>query len=42
MMNLGGMIMDIIQVDNLTKTHGNFVAVDHISFNVKKGNMFGF
>ncbi len=42
MMNLGGMIMNIIQVNNLTKTYGDFVAVDHISFTVKKGNMFGF
>ncbi|MGA3192389.1 MAG: ATP-binding cassette domain-containing protein [Candidatus Bathyarchaeia archaeon] len=31
----------IIEVKNLTKAFGNFVAVDNISFNVKKGEIFG-
>jgi len=32
----------IIKVDNLTKKFGKLVAVDHISFEVKKGEIFGF
>ncbi len=32
----------IIKVENLTKQFGNFTAVDAISFNVKKGEIFGF
>ena len=31
-----------IKAENLTKTFGNFIAVDHISFEVKKGEIFGF
>ncbi|MCB9202644.1 MAG: ABC transporter ATP-binding protein [Flavobacteriales bacterium] len=31
-----------IEVDNLTKKFGTFTAVDQISFNVKKGEIFGF
>ena len=31
----------IIQVKNLTKTFGKFTAVDDISFDVKKGEIFG-
>jgi ABC-2 type transport system ATP-binding protein len=31
-----------IQVSSLTKRFGNFVAVDDVSFNVKKGEIFGF
>lgn len=31
-----------ITVDGLTKKFGNFTAVDHISFNVGKGEIFGF
>ncbi|RPI71838.1 MAG: ABC transporter ATP-binding protein [Ignavibacteriales bacterium] len=31
-----------IEVNNLTKTFGGFTAVDSISFNVKKGEIFGF
>ena len=31
----------IIQVQNLTKMFGKFTAVDDISFNVKKGEVFG-
>ncbi len=33
---------NIIQVKNLTKKFGNFIAVDNISFNVKEGEIFGF
>ena len=32
----------VIDVRNLTKKFHNFVAVDNISFNVKKGEIFGF
>lgn len=32
----------VIIAENLTKRFGNFVAVDHISFEVKKGEIFGF
>ncbi|MBC5842606.1 MAG: ABC transporter ATP-binding protein [Flavobacteriaceae bacterium] len=32
----------IIQVRNLTKQFGNFIAVNDISFEVKKGEIFGF
>ena len=31
----------IIEVKNLTKTFNKFTAVDSISFNVKKGEIFG-
>jgi ABC-2 type transport system ATP-binding protein len=31
-----------IEVNNLTKKFGSFVSVDHINFNVKKGEIFGF
>lgn len=31
-----------IQADKLTKQFGNFTAVDHISFEVSKGEIFGF
>ena len=34
--------MNSIEVDELTKKFGSFTAVDHISFNVKKGEIFGF
>jgi len=33
---------NIIQVKNLTKKYGNFFAVNEISFNIKKGEIFGF
>jgi len=33
---------NVIQVDNLTKNFGDFTAVDSISFEVKKGEIFGF
>lgn len=32
----------VISVHNLTKKFGNFTAVDNISFDVKKGEIFGF
>ena len=32
---------DIIQVKDLTKFYGNNIAVDHISFDVKEGEVFG-
>lgn len=31
-----------IEVKGLTKRFDNFVAVDHVSFNVRKGSIFGF
>lgn len=31
-----------IEVSNLTKYYGRLLAVDHIDFNVKKGEVFGF
>jgi len=34
--------MNAIVVNNLTKTFGSFMAVDHISFHVTKGEVFGF
>lgn len=34
--------MNAIDVHNLTKTFGSFTAVDHISFHVTKGEVFGF
>jgi ABC-2 type transport system ATP-binding protein len=33
---------DIIRVNDLTKFYGKIVAVDHISFSVKEGEVFGF
>ena len=32
----------VIEVSNLTKKFGNFTAVDHISFDVTEGEIFGF
>jgi ABC-2 type transport system ATP-binding protein len=32
----------VIQAEQLTKRFGNFTAVDHISFEVSKGEIFGF
>ncbi len=34
--------MEVIKVSNLTKKFGNFTAVDHISFDVRRGEIFGF
>lgn len=33
---------EVIVVDNLCKTFGTFHAVDHISFSVRRGEIFGF
>ena len=33
---------DIISAQNLTKTFGNFTAVNDVSFNVPKGEIFAF
>lgn len=33
--------MEMIEVDHLTKKFGNFTAVDDLTFNVKKGEVFG-
>ncbi len=33
---------NVIQVENLTKMFGDFTAVNNISFEVKKGEIFGF
>ena len=32
----------MIECENLTKRFGHFTAVDHVSFNVAKGSIFGF
>ena len=32
----------VIEVKNVTKKYGNFVAVDNISFTVKDGEVVGF
>src|SRR5213593_86236 len=31
-----------VDVDDLVKTFGGFVAVDHVSFSVRRGEIFGF
>jgi ABC-2 type transport system ATP-binding protein len=33
---------EIIRVNELTKSYGSVLAVDHVSFDVKKGEVFGF
>ncbi|MDE3059305.1 MAG: ABC transporter ATP-binding protein, partial [Bacteroidota bacterium] len=33
---------NVIEVDRLTKKFGKFTAVDHVSFEVKRGEIFGF
>ena len=33
---------DAIIVSNLTERYGNLVAVDHVSFRVRRGEIFGF
>ena len=35
-------MMDIIEVKDLTKRFDGLVAVDHVSFTVEKGEIFGF
>ena len=32
----------VIEVEGLTKVFGDFTAVDHISFHVDRGEIFGF
>ena len=34
--------MNAIEAENLTKCFGNFTAVDHLNFNVRQGEVFGF
>ena len=34
--------MQVIEADNLTKRFGSLVAVDHVSFTVNEGEIFGF
>lgn len=34
--------MDIVTVTNLSKSYGDFVAVNDISFSIKQGEIFGF
>ncbi len=36
------MAVPVIEVDQLTKCFGDFTAVDHISFQVNRGEIFGF
>ena len=36
------MTTNAIEVENLTKRFGDFYAVDHINFEVKTGEIFGF
>src|SRR6059036_2464702 len=38
----GKMTEPMIEVDRLTKRFGAFTAVDHVSFSVAKGSIFGF
>lgn len=33
---------DVIKIENLTKTYGKHRGIDHVSFTVKKGDIFGF
>lgn len=32
----------MIEVSNLTKKYGDHIAVDHLSFRVEKGQIYGF
>jgi ABC-2 type transport system ATP-binding protein len=36
------MVPFVVEVEDLVKTFGNFVAVDHVHFQVKRGEIFGF
>src|SRR5436309_14661141 len=38
----GKMTEPMIEVDRLTKQFGHFTAVDHVSFSIAKGSIFGF
>ena len=33
--------MNLVQVENVSKDFGNFKAVDNVSFNIKKGSVYG-
>ena len=33
---------NMIEVSNLTKKYGDHIAVDHLSFRVEKGQIYGF
>ena len=35
-------LKNMIEVTNLTKRYGEHVAVDHLSFRVEKGQIYGF
>lgn len=37
----GVILMELIKIENLTKKYGTNTAVDKISFNIKKGELFG-
>lgn len=39
---MGDRILEIIKTNNLTKKFNDFTAVDHISFSVREGEIFGF
>ena len=32
----------MIEVENLTKQYGSHLAVDHLSFHIEKGKVYGF
>ncbi|WP_433744645.1 ABC transporter ATP-binding protein [Falsibacillus pallidus] len=34
--------MNVLEINNLTKKFGDFIAVDHMSLNIKEGEIFGF
>src|SRR4051794_1228468 len=37
-----GTVLDMIQIDELTKTYGGFTAVDHVTFTAEAGRVTGF
>jgi ABC-type multidrug transport system ATPase subunit len=38
----GRIVRECVETNGLTMRYGNLVAVDHVSFNVRKGEVFGF
>jgi ABC-2 type transport system ATP-binding protein len=36
------MLLNAVKAEGLTKKYGDFTAVDHVSFSVEKGEVFGF
>ncbi|RDI41014.1 ABC transporter ATP-binding protein [Falsibacillus pallidus] len=34
--------MNVLEINNLTKKFGDFIAVDHMSLNIREGEIFGF